>query len=112
VYTATKSSSVLALEAQVAPQLLLLRHFAAATALRTFIGEWALDNLGESLSLETISRWWYDEAGKTPHGIGLAIWNFDGPGGWGAVVPNGQPPRVFWGGVNRDSAGPSFADAM
>ena len=101
VYTAVRSSSVLELEAQVTPQLLALRHFSEKTAMRTFVGEWALSNLDDSLSLENVSHWWYGKIATLELSMGLAIWNYDGPGGWGGVVPNGQQPRSFWARVNR-----------
>lgn len=97
---------MLELEVQVVPQMLLLRQFAAKTAMRTFVGEWALSrlDLSSGLDLENVSSWWYNEAAQTPHSMGLAIWNFDGPGSWGGIVPNGLPPRGFWARVNRGAA--------
>ena len=81
----------------------LLRKFASSAGANysTFVGEWALSKAGSSISLDEVARWWYKAAAATPHGSGLAVWNYDGPGNWGALAPNGEPNRSWWKGVNK-----------
>ena len=85
------------------PLLLPLRRFATAVgaAYPTWIGEWALDLVGGDLDLREVTAWWYRAAAASAHGLGLAAWSFDGPGGWGALVPVNGSTRTFWRGVNQ-----------
>ena len=105
VYTPLSYSSISELEAQAVPLLALLRRFSAGLGglnATTLIGEWALSHVSGSLGVEEAARWWYRAAAASSNGIGLAAWNYDGPGGWGAVVPNGGAPlRAWWSSVNR-----------
>jgi hypothetical protein len=58
-------------------------------------------------------------AAKQAPSLGLVAWNYDGPGGWGCLVPNWEQPRRFWEGINAGNYGelpgdrrlPSPADA-
>ena len=107
IYVPASYDSIATLEVQALPMLAILRRFAnsAGANYSTFIGEWTISKASGSLSLEEVARWWYTEAAKTSHGHGLSIWNYDGPGGWGAIVPNGDKPRTWWPGVNKWPAG-------
>ena len=63
----------------------------------------ALDNIAPPLQLEQVAAWWYEQASPThEHMLGLSIWNYDGPGGWGAIAPEGgNATRSWWAVVNQ-----------
>lgn len=103
VYSGVRATDLIELEAVVMPQLALLRHFERSTGLSTFLGEWALDNIAPPLQPEAVARWWYGQASRRSSGgqsLGLSVWNYDGPGGWGALVPNHEQPRSWWAKLN------------
>ena len=108
IYVPFDYHSIGALELQALPMLALLRRFAKAAGANypTFIGEWALSRASGALSLEQVARWWYREAAQSTHSLGLAIWNFDGPGAWGAVVANRNgSARSWWLSINHGAVG-------
>ena len=104
IYVPASYDSIALLEVQALPLLAILRRFVASLTppynYTTFIGEYGLGRAGDSISLEEVVRWWYQQAAADENSIGMAIWNYDGPGHWGAVHPNGAAPRTWWKAVN------------
>ena len=117
-YSHHLSRSLHEYEASALPQILALRRFEEATGLHTFVGEWALSNIAAPLTHAAVARWWYrnlanvSSALGTSNGLslGLTIWNFDGPGGWGGVRPNNENARDFWKDVNGGDFGEHLDD--
>ena len=103
IYSPLEASSLWELEAFATPMLQLVSHFSDATRLPAFIGEYALDNIAPPLQLKQVATWWYEQASPThEHMLGLSIWNYDGPGGWGAIAPEGaNATRSWWAVVNQ-----------
>ena len=103
IYVAATYDSIALLEVQALPMLALLRRFVAAAGANytTFIGEYGLGRAGDTISLEDVVRWWYGQAAADENSLGLAIWNYDGPGHWGGLKPNDAPQRTWWKAVNQ-----------
>ena len=102
VYVPAHYSNFAELEAQALPMLLPVRRFAGfAPKYPTFIGEWTLSMAEGGLSLEEVAKWWYREAAELTNGVGLAVWNYDGGGGWGALAPINATARTWWKAVNK-----------
>tara|TARA_B110001452_G_scaffold209972_1_gene180332 strand:- start:207 stop:1442 length:1236 start_codon:yes stop_codon:yes gene_type:complete len=108
IYDPKPTSSLLELEALLLPQLEMLRRFCEGGhggGHACFVGEWGLSNTKAPLQVETVASWWYEQAAKMPASfLGLSIWNFDGPGAWGGVVPNGGGVRSWWSSLNNSSS--------
>lgn len=104
IYVPANYGSIALLEVQAVPMLLPLRRFAASAGAAdypTFIGEWSLSRAESDLDKSEVAKWWYRAASVSAHGLGLAAWSFDGPGGWGALVPVNGSLRTWWKAVNR-----------
>lgn len=93
-------------------QMLLVETFAALyPGQMIFLGEYALDQLTDTIPLKAAAEVYYDR-GITHSAlqgadsmIGVAVWNFDGPGSWGALEWDaGSNPkhlnRTFWKDLN------------
>jgi len=90
----------------VGAQLALLDAFTLLHPdVKLFIGEYALDQLASTINLSEAAHIYYDVAITHRSLIGLSVWNYDGPGSWGAISPNpGSNPqnltRSFWSTLN------------
>ena len=69
-------------------------RFSEQTGFPIFLGEYAIDGTVASVNLTQLARWYTSEASRV--GVGAAIWNYDGPGNWGAVVPTSRQKRLDW----------------
>lgn len=103
IYSPYQAKYLWELEAFAAPMFELVRRFTASTRMLAFIGEYALVNIAPPLQLEQVADWWYEQASASHEGmLGLSIWNYDGPKGWGAVLPNGaNATRSWWPEINQ-----------
>ena len=105
IYSPVHASELWQLEAFASTMFDFVNAFTRATRIGTFVGEYALDNIFAPLQLEDVARWYYAQTdGRHEWMRGLAIWNYDGPGTWGAVTPNGVTNatiRDWWADLNR-----------
>jgi len=104
IYAPLTTSTLLELKAVTLPLFELLRGFAAASGAKVMLGEWTLARLSSGDTIDAAAaRYYYEETSDDPF-LGRCVWNFDGPGAWGAIQPNNASEHNFWPAVNHPAA--------